>query len=415
MAFQTKMGSIVLPTSAGSIRVENIPFQPKALIMWNTRQTATGFANDSSFNVGFAASATQRVSSSIRSLDATAAATATSVRLATETFCLVPAITAGAAKEMTLDLASMNNDGFTLTLATPGATAAYIAHYLALGGSDLTNAFVGVATPTTGTGNKAITGVGFQPDCVLTLENSLISPFGAGGNSNANMQLGAFTAKAGMTTHWRTIDSVNPTQTLQYQRTDKMVGVYSSTADTLDHEATLVSMDSDGFTLNYTTRANANTFMFLALKGGKYDVRSETQGISVGTKITTELGFKPRGLLLMGQNAVANSSVDLTQGKMSLGASDGISEGSIWGSVTDNVATSETRQVTLTDKIIRHATNPSTTNAEADLVSFDQNGYTLNWTTADATARQFISVAFGNNSDARPSDTPIYDFGAGSA
>jgi len=32
----------------------------------------------------------------------------------------------------------------------------------------------------------------------------------------------------------------------------------------------------------------------------------------------------------------------------------------------------------MTDKILRHATNSATTDAEADLSSFDSDGYTLN-------------------------------------
>jgi hypothetical protein len=38
--------------------------------------------------------------------------------------------------------------------------------------------------------------------------------------------------------------------------------------------------------------------------------------------------------------------------------------------------------------------NP-TINAQADFVSFNSNGFTLNWTTADATARQILYWAIG--------------------
>lgn len=44
-----------------------------------------------------------------------------------------------------------------------------------------------------------------------------------------------------------------------------------------------------------------------------------------------------------------------------------------------------------------NGTTSVTVNAEAALSSFDSDGFTLNWTTADATARYFGYVAIGAN------------------
>jgi hypothetical protein len=54
---------------------------------------------------------------------------------------------------------------------------------------------------------------------------------------------------------------------------------------------------------------------------------------------------------------------------------------------------------TVTDKAIGFSTATSTTDAEADLSSLDSDGFTLDWTTADAVAREFIFTAFGSSSD----------------
>jgi hypothetical protein len=55
--------------------------------------------------------------------------------------------------------------------------------------------------------------------------------------------------------------------------------------------------------------------------------------------------------------------------------------------------------------VFSHSTQASTTDAEADLNSFDADGFTLNWSTADATAREFIYLAFGSDAGA-PAATP---------
>ncbi|MGH9878790.1 MAG: hypothetical protein ACRD5H_14250, partial [Nitrososphaerales archaeon] len=67
----------------------------------------------------------------------------------------------------------------------------------------------------------------------------------------------------------------------------------------------------------------------------------------------------------------------------------------------DNVGTTIVADTHYTTKVIKLATEDSdgsgaTTNAEADLQSFDTGGFTLNWTKADTTAREIIYVAFGN-------------------
>ncbi len=48
-----------------------------------------------------------------------------------------------------------------------------------------------------------------------------------------------------------------------------------------------------------------------------------------------------------------------------------------------------------TTKVINALFNDAVYEA-ADLVSFDNDGFTLDWTTADATAREFIGIAFGD-------------------
>ena len=64
------------------------------------------------------------------------------------------------------DFKSMDADGFTLTIDDQFAQD-YRICYLALGGDDLTNVFIGNKAFPEATGNYDVTGVGFQPDAVL--------------------------------------------------------------------------------------------------------------------------------------------------------------------------------------------------------------------------------------------------------
>jgi hypothetical protein len=188
-----------------------------------------------------------------------------------------------------------------------------------------------------------------------------------------------------------------PTTVASKQVSDKILLTISAAgADTL--VADLVSFDALGCTLNYSVvETTQRVFFALALKGGQYKVTVDEQKTSTGTKSKTGVGFQPKAVLFMGTNRVASASSDATLSRLSIGASDGSSEGTVWGESTDNVSTTDENSANVTTKVLRHASNPSTTDAEADLTSLDADGYTLDWTTADATAREFLAIAVGSN------------------
>ena len=85
---------------------------------------------------------------------------------------------------------------------------------------------------------------------------------------------------------------------------------------------------------------------------------------------------------------------------MSIGGSDGSNSSTIWGESTDNVSTTDCNSYAATDGCIAIATNPSTLSAKASLSTFDPDGYTLDWETADAVERDFFAVLIAPNFDA---------------
>ncbi len=400
MSLLVHKDSFSFPAGTGDIVETGVGFQPKALLLWFTRQTATGFASTMALTVGFTTDSTQRGSLSMYSEDNVG--TVNNVHYLRDT-AAVAGIVRSAGNNFVSDictLTSFDADGFTLSYSkdlTFGGQ--WICHYIALGGTDLTNAWSGTITTPIVTGPQPYTGVGFEPDCLILL-SALTHTLATQTATGSKFGIGAFDGTT-QATSFVEENTTSPTD-LHSIQTGEIIHALNQ-AGTDNTVATATSFDADGFTLNFSVaQANARFVHALALKGGQYKVVTDTQKTSTGTKQKTGVGFTPTGLLLFGTNRAASASVDATGSSLSIGGSDGTTEGASWTGSVDNVGTTDENSATLTDKIIRHATGPSTTDAEANLSSFDSDGYTLNWTTADATAREFIALAFGDTSLTTP-------------
>jgi hypothetical protein len=136
----------------------------------------------------------------------------------------------------------------------------------------------------------------------------------------------------------------------------------------------------------------------LALKGGQYFVGNETQKTSTGTKATSGVGFTPTGLFFASYNLTAQSTRQ-DHNRMSVAAASAAgTEGGTWAGDTDAVGTASTDQSTSTSKALTliDSDAPGAVDAEADVDSLDGDGFTLDWTTADAVEREFLFMAMGS-------------------
>jgi hypothetical protein len=391
MSLLTQKGTLTTPAATGNQSYTGVGFQPTAVLFFATLQTASGFASDYCVGFGAATTSSARKSFSLKSTD-NRTGSLLSGRAANTAIQLY-----SAAIKVDADLVTLDADGFTLNWTTADASNAYIIHYIALGGSSMTNALVSDFTPVTTAGAQAVTGVGFQPDCLLFFGSRLTVAAGlpATGFSDFSFALGATSgvaASIGMGGSEKS--GANPVSEASFQ----VASAYATTTDTAaKYNMSLTSFDADGFTVNFAAgiETTAMRIFYVALKGGSYKAGVETQGTSTGTKATTGVGFKPSGLLLFGTNRAHATATDVTQMKMSIGATDGTNQGAVWWSATDNVATTDSNMANLSSVALRHASNTATTDAEAAISSMDSDGFTLNWTTADATAREFGYLAFG--------------------
>lgn len=393
MSFSCKVGSFTVPAATGNQATTGVGFQPTAVIFFALRRSADGKSSNASENedmvgtlLGFGAAGPTFGSVACGS-------DFTSGGLASQSACIFATEPSIAPTPIfAANFVSLDADGFTVNWTTVKPTA-YVINYLALGG-DLTNAKVVSFTGPNGgaTGSQAVTGVGFQPDAVL---------FAYASNNSVNLSGGVGMASSSSAMAAASAEFTSATN--RYQRIDKCIVAFDAT--TVLRQATLTSFDSDGLTLNWDAASGSDvlTVRALCLKGGQFKVFSDTQKTSTGTQAKTGIGFQPTGILVSSTQKTAGTTLDTTDIARQLGAaSSTTARASIANADNNNGCADLTRT-----KVIEYIDDDGTptTFAAADLSSFDADGYTLNWTTADATARQFFGMAFGSAGGGAPADT----------
>jgi hypothetical protein len=393
MAFSAKVGSFAQPTSTGNSSVTGVGFQPKLILLFGNSRTSDGSTALGQFGFGVGVSSSDRRAGSYASTDNTAGGQVGFSEGNTRCWRLGD----GTGNNLSqADFVSMDADGFTLNWTAADATAR-IVNYIALGGTDLTNVKSGSNAMRTSTGNQSYTGMGFQPDAMLFFFTHYSQSTNGGTNTGAaRFTIGyANSATARGYSAWLSRNGDNPTVTNRVQKTNRCFG--QLTTDSLLSEFDLVSFDADGFTVNQTTASGtADSFYWVALKGGQFKTGSFNQATSTGSQATTGVGFQPSVLLLQSINN-ASSALVLANSRNSFGAgSSSSARAAVWTGDRDNVATSITDQNLDQTSICRLMTETTpTVDADADLTSLDSDGFTLDWTTADATAREILYFAAG--------------------
>ncbi len=393
MATQVQVGSFVANTTTGNQSVTGVGFQPKVVIFFGNKLTADGNIPDATMYLGAAVSSTNRRVNYFESGDNL---DVSNIGSGAQTTACIRMVDYASTVLLSADLVSMDSDGFTINIGTTSGSA-YIVNYIALGG-DISNAFLGSGTSPTTTGNKSYTGVGFQPDCLLLWsERSKTTETREGSNVGIGYGIGlARTATEQFTSAFRVEDALTTSSADRQRRTHAFYFAASTSGGVEISE--LVSLDPDGFTLNWLYVAGSERwFYYLALRGGAYRVGTFNQPTSTGTQGITGIGFAPRGVMLL--SALINSgSISAANMRGCIGAASGpTARGSIWFGDADAQAFTVSDQALDRARVLKFLTEGTPTlDAEADLASLDSDGFTLNWTTADANARQIEYLAFGD-------------------
>lgn len=389
MALSVKVGTFTSNAATGNQAVTGVGFQPSLVIFFGTGQAS--LASDAArarFALGAATSSTARWTVGFTSEDNAAAA---DTERHTRTNKIWEIYSATAVLQQSGDLVSMDADGFTVNWTT---ALSVLVGYIALGGADLTNVKVGSFNLATGTGTQAVTGVGFQPDCVLMAQGRADTTEGNTDYTSALLGVGTSSSAQWGVSCFDT-NAADTTNNVRGQRTDNIIPRVTSTL-AYAPLASLSSLDSDGFTINKSVApAAAILTPYIALKGGQFKVGSLTQPTTTGTQSITGVGFQPAAVLFAGAGMAASTSVQ-DHLRFALGASTVTDELCAANTATDNVATTECARRLFGKAISFISGGTPTVDSEADMTAVGSDGFTLDWTTADATAREVLYLAMGN-------------------
>jgi hypothetical protein len=368
---------------------------PKALILWTIGKTNESQSSGFYYGIGMSdASASYAIASTAR--DGVSPAWAIR-RITSKALLMISSNGTNATVAAEASLPGWSSTNFTLDWTTNDGQPSVV-HYVVIGGPQVTAKVVHWLAPTA-PGTQTVSGIGFQPETVLHFYPGWGYDEAPDSNvTNAVIGLGAMD-KTGA--QWAvqagSVHNVSPTTASRAQRTDSAIYSYTDTGPAVNKDAKFVSMNADGFTVNFTTANSAASHLYsLALGGLKASVGSfnKTTGTAPATQSVTS-GFQPGALLLASfQTTAQTSGTAVSTGSIGLGASDGTHEASSAVVADNGVSTASVEGIDKASKVFIKM-NTAPLDAEADLASFGASGFNLNWTTNDATASQICFVALG--------------------
>lgn len=417
MSLLIKVGSFTKPITAApfSQAITGVGFQPKAVFLYGTNPTGEVTWTTGSFGGSHAvwsstSAADEYALGDIATHNVAAAAEGESV--AQKAFRIHAGTNTGEAS-----LTSIDADGFTLNW-TSNQNVARVIHYVAIAGSDVLARAHSWALPTS-TGLAAVTGVGFRPDLVLfILGNEATTAFQATGTSTTGgrTRLGAMDrdghqwALAVAAEH-----AANPSDTERSLLSDSCI--QGTSANTLRLKAKFASMDADGYTVNFTTApATAGLIGALAIGGGilaRVGVTAKPTGGAPASHTVAGIGFRPKGIILAGVQNTSSAAI-ATHAEIGVGAASSTADRAACCRINrDNITPTNAQRYCDSTKVFVKADNATpAVDAAADLVSFDQDGFTLTWNPNDGVATEVAYIALGDQVRPRPGRPAIRSRGA---
>ena len=389
MVYSAKVGSFNIDTSktlGQTQAITGVGFQPKVVLFWWGGSTDTGDAvGGGDINMGFGAA----ISSSSRfcingfSLDGAATSDASSEQ---DNDTVITIYSDAATVDGDMDLQSMDSDGFTLVVDNQFTIAARI-HYLALGGDDLTNVYLGSQVTPATPGEYGVTGVGFQPDAVIIVGRPYSAATGLGTNQGFTIGLATGSGAQGVAFGYSQ-DGVATSNSYGYGYNGDDIG------DTANSRERFVSFGADGFTQNHLEGV-ARYYYFICLKGGSYSVGDLTTRTD-SNDISETVGFHPRAILFASANrALSTEDTSSAHNRISIGAASSASERACMAiSDEDNLADTETARASYDSAVYAHVEDDAIAGL-MDIKSIDASGFTCVMDDTDPSGCWVTYLAFG--------------------
>lgn len=300
-------------------------------------------------------------------------------------------------------LSSFDADGFTIAYTNAAAQNGDVVHYIALGGTDLTDAkAVSGTIPTTGT-TFDVTGFGFQPDALVAIftPGSGTGQVGIGVVDTAGNEACAVIQLEGLVTMASNFNNNG------YFSATSAIVFHTINADTLDAKADFNAWLADGVRFNNADApAATRTVYLLGLKGGQYKVGSKAKIATAAADTFTTTGITPKGVLLFAADDVVTAdTVTLGAAGLSIGggsASDGTAEGYV-ATVTAETINTQADHMMSTTKALGFLTSAATATLQtaADLTALSSESFDLTWS-ATGTAELVGFMAMGETAPVPP-------------
>lgn len=398
MALDCHVGSFNISTG-GATTTQDITdpgFQPLAVIFWwsgDTGSSDTVVGGDHKRGIGFAVSSSDRRSVTSISEDAQASSDAAR-RMRTDS-CIDIMATAST-NDGLADFSTMLATGFRIVIDDQ-FSAAFRIHYMALGGTDLTNAECGTFDKINGTGNQVVN-TGFQGDAIIFAGCRNLG--GQFVDADSDFCVGfAQSSSARGVCFGGSNDNAATMKTRSYGYSGECIIAPHSALDNISDRADFVSFNATpSFTINWSEGGSSGwEQFFLLLKGGNYKVgnlltRTDTNDIS-----ETGFGFVPTGALFM-SHCLAESTQDTLQNhdQWSFGGFSATDERASIGSFDeDAVADSVVSRAMEHDEVYLNMDNGDAIEGLMDIKSIDGDGFTCVMDDADPSAAFVTYIAFG--------------------
>ena len=361
---------------------------PKAVIFWSTGQSADGVTTECRMLFGSGLSASSRAVVGYGSNDAQA--TSQAARTQHDTF-IIRLLTGTQTLVEGADLVSFTADTITLDWTTNSAAETQY-NYLALGGDALEGVFLDAITSPSSNQSVAYTGVGFEPTALIGF--SMVSAFAAPSNENHCIETvgiydGTTAASIGIASQTGTA-AANAFRILSTNFFDGR----EVTAGNALVVASATSLDSDGYTLNWTTTSAQNRpHWVLCLKCPNAKVVTVTQPTSDST-VVREIDFVPKAAICITGMAAASATIE-NDLRMGVGAWDSTNNQAFCGTL-DQHAQDPTNcdRVQDSNEFIKHVDHAQTVVGSCTLAAAGSN-LTETWTDTDGTARQHAMLVIG--------------------
>ena len=243
---------------------------------------------------------------------------------------------------------------------------------------------VGQFSPETSTGNKAYTGLGFTPDFII-----FHASLGAD-TTNANAGGGTMVGMAVSSTERAVVgqggtSGVTTSDEWGWSETAKCIH-WRQAKTTVRLSADLVSMDADGFTLNWTT-AGAGGYETVDITYQAFDGVSNvsidefSSPTSAATNTTITPGFEADLLFIIGGFTVGTGSQTRDSGSVSVGAATSTSaQWCLNGLAEDNVTTSDTDTILWQTQVCNNGFN-SADFIKGHVHDITSTTYVIDWDT----------------------------------